>query len=129
MFTGMLSACGRATNPINPTIPVAGLSNAEMARCLSVAGRKRGWSVVPIDDHHMEATYYKGRHMAVLDITFDETMFSISVSPKTSASLMKDDGRVHRNVNKWITNFHRDATLLMADLKMKKAAAERPTSY
>ena len=126
---GMIGACTRATAPLAPEVPVAGLTSEEMGRCLSVAGRKRGWSVLPVDEHHAEATLVKGEHVAVLDITFDEKMFRIQVSPKTSATLIRPDGLVHRKLNRWINNFQTDTIRLMSDQKAKKMMADRPTSF
>ncbi len=126
---GMIGACTRATVPLTPEVPVSGLTNQEMGQCLSLAGRKRGWSVLPVDEHHAEATLVKGEHVAVLDITYDESMFRLQVSRKTTHKLMRDDGLVHRKLNRWINNFQMDAIRLMNDLKMKKMTADRPTSF
>ena len=126
---GMIGACTRATVPLAPEVPVSGLTNEEMGQCLSVAGRKRGWSVLPVDAHHAEATLIKGEHVAVLDITYDATMFRLQASRKSSATLMREDGLVQRKFNRWINNFQTDTIRLMHDLKVKKMTADRPTSF
>lgn len=114
-----LTACG-GTMPLSPAGQVKGLTLDEVRDCLYRAGRKRAWVVRDVDEHHIEATFMKGNHVAVLDIEFDEDVYRFKVSPKTSASLLRPDGTVHRKVNQWIGNYYTDAGLLILDAKMRK---------
>ena len=115
----LVTGCG-TTMPISPVGRVGGLTQDEVRDCLYRAGRKRSWLVKNIDDNHLEATFVKGYHVAVINIEFDAQSYRLTVSPKTSSSLLNPDGSVHRKVNQWIANYDKDTTLLIQDVKMRK---------
>lgn len=82
-----------------------GLTMAQIERAI-VTGTQRGWIMTPIEPGHIEAEIVVRSHVAVVDIRYDESVFSIQY--KRSSNLDYKDGRIHRNYNRWILNLERD---------------------
>lgn len=117
----LLTACAGRT-PLVTEGYLGGLTPSEVYRCIVQAGKKRKWVVAKIDDHHLEATYRKAYHVAVLDITLEQDSYQISVSPKTSSSLRDEDGKVHRKVNQWMELLKADIDRTLQEAELKKTS-------
>jgi len=66
------------------------------------AGRARGWSMSDKGPGHLEGTLRVRSHVAVVDIRYTTTNFSITY--KDSQVLHYDGTKIHPNYNSWIQN-------------------------
>jgi hypothetical protein len=84
----------------------AGLTDEQIQAAMVTGGKIRGWIVKPVDSGHMEATLFVRSHMAKVDIRYDANTYSITY--KDSENLGYENGKIHRNYNKWIANLNMD---------------------
>lgn len=74
-----------------------GLSMVE--EILRNAATTKRWVVSRKGDGHLQAEIHVRKHFAAIDITFDETTYSIKY--RDSKVLRYDGEEIHRNYNKW----------------------------
>jgi hypothetical protein len=91
-----------------------GLSDKQIQNAMISAGQTRGWIIKPVGAKHMQATIYIRSHMAKVDIRFDRSSYSIVYND--SENLDYQDGRIHRNYNKWVANLNMDIQRALAML-------------
>lgn len=75
------------------------------------------WRIVPVGPNQLRATYDRGRHEAVIDITYSQTAYSINLV--STVDLKQRDGEIHSRYNGWIHNLERtiEDRLLAAAIK------------
>lgn len=102
LFVSLSLACKTApVHDVHQANVPPGFSIAEVGEIIEAAASRRGWSVVRESPGHMIASIVvRGRHMASVDITFDQQAFSIRY--RDSENLRYDGNRIHRNYNGWI---------------------------
>ena len=64
----------------------------------------RGWTPKVLGTGHVEARLFIRSHTATVDITFNESTYSITY--KDSTNLDYDGGRIHRNYNRWVASLN-----------------------
>lgn len=75
---------------------------AQVTEAISKAGFSLGWQMNPDTPGHMTGTLRLRSHVAVVDITYDTKIFSITYA---DSSNLKYDGRIiHKNYNSWVQN-------------------------
>ncbi len=76
-------------------------TTSQQIRDAIIAGATtKRWQVREIEEGHLVAQIFVRRHMAEVDITYDESSYSITY--KDSTNLLYDGTVIHRNYNKWI---------------------------
>lgn len=84
-------------------VPIpAGLDLEAITSAISSGATDRRWTPKVVGPGHLEAHLYVRSHVAVVDITFDQSAYSITY--KDSQNLDYKDGRIHRNYNRWVAN-------------------------
>lgn len=69
------------------------------------AGAGLGWKMEPVEDGHILATLYLRTHVAVVDINYSKTSFSITYND--SEKLNYNGKSIHNNYNGWVQNLEK----------------------
>jgi hypothetical protein len=105
------AGCARNAPILNlEAVPVATASGKALTppqvRSAIIAGATSlGWRVADSGPGKLEATLNLRTHMAVVDIPYSASSYSILY--KRSAQLDESDGRIHSNYNGWVQNLDR----------------------
>lgn len=75
-------------------------ADSEVAESIQKAGERLGWTIQPLAPGEMRGEYARGRHKAVVRITYDSTSYSILYAE--SAYLKYDGTSIHEVYNVWI---------------------------
>lgn len=109
----LMAAVGCRSAPIynvtNQTIIPSGgkpKSPEEVKTAIVEAGRARGWAMKDIAPGHLEAELRLRSHVAVVEIKYSPTSYSITY--RNSMNLNYDGTNIHPNYNSWIVNLQRD---------------------
>ena len=102
----LLMACGVALRtihnvqdaPVNVSSPVYDLS--DLTKAIRWAGIELGWKMQEEVPGHIVGTFVKGRHVAIVDITYTREQYSINY--RSSRYLDYRGDRIHRNYNAWV---------------------------
>lgn len=81
----------------------------KIAEAIKEAARIHGWTTSPVSDMKIEAEILvRGRHRAKVEITYTTSTFSIQYRDSSILLYERDDGKIHRNYNKWVTLLERE---------------------
>ena len=83
----------------------AGFSMDQIGSAI-VTGVQRGWKAHVVDPGHIEARLVVRTHVAVVDIHYNDSAYSITY--KQSDNLDYKAGKIHRNYNRWVRNLDLD---------------------
>ena len=116
---------------INDVAIPAGLDLEAITISITAGAAERRWTPKVVGPGHVEAHLYVRSHVAIVDITFDESAYSIAY--KGSENLDYKDGRIHRNYNRWVANLNqtlqrRLATATPSSGAPKPSAAQQATA-
>ena len=89
---------------INDAAIPLGLDMDTVTAAITTGVADRRWIPTVVGPGHVEATLLIRSHTAVVDITFNESAYSITY--KDSDNLDYKDGRIHRNYNRWVANLN-----------------------
>ena len=109
-----LAGCGRVQPILNvENTPVAfNLQSSEVKQAIIEAGIGRGWVMKETTPGKIRGEYQARSHQAIIDVTYNAKTYSIEYAD--SDNLKYEDGKIHRNYNRWINN-------LDVDIKKKLA--------
>lgn len=102
LFAGCRSAPVYNVTDAAFTVPQKTVSDEDMTRAITTAGRSLGWIMKPEGPGHMLATLHLRTHTAVVDIFYDRTQYSIVYN--SSNNLNYDGTNIHSNYNGWVQN-------------------------
>lgn len=85
------------TNPKNTSM-------TEIAGAIRRAGAGLGWQMKEVSTGHILGTLNLRKHVAVVDITFDNKSFNIQYKHSTNLNYKSSDKTIHSNYNGWIQN-------------------------
>ena len=116
---------------INDAAIPAGLNLDAITNAIAAGVVDRSWTPKVVGPGHVEAHLFIRSHVAIVDITFDESAYSITY--KDSDNLDYKNGRIHRNYNRWVANLNQAlqrklATATAAEATMPLAAATNPVA-
>jgi hypothetical protein len=77
-------------------------STDEIRQAIVRAGAGLGWEMKPDRPGHITGRLALRTHVAVVDIDYTQTEYSIKY--RESTNLDHSDGKIHRNYNGWIQN-------------------------
>lgn len=78
-----------------------GLSVAKVEKAILDAGVTKRWNMRVVAPGKIQAHVLVRSHKAEVDIFYSEKDYSIKY--RDSMNLLYEDGKIHRNYNKWIT--------------------------
>lgn len=84
------------------TASKASLTLDDVSKAIMRAGGGLGWQMKETKPGHMLATLHLRTHVAIVDINYSTTSFSITY--KDSTNLDYDGTNIHSNYNGWIQN-------------------------
>jgi hypothetical protein len=101
----LVAVWGCRTAPIAPIVDRpffqgADLSIEDSLKAIHKGAARRNWDVQEVGPGEALATFRFWDHIAVVRITYDESVFSISLV--SSDRLLQKDGKIHKNFNRWI---------------------------
>lgn len=114
-FVAILAACQMRLQPVynvseHPITAVSHrLSINQVRQVILTAGAERGWVMEQIGSNTIRATLRLRDHVAVADIVYTSSAFSIAY--QSSSNLLYADGKIHRNYNSWISNLEQDINI------------------
>ena len=74
----------------------------DVSKAIVRAGTQLGWQMKETKPGHILATLYLRTHVAVVDVNYSTTSYSITY--KDSTDLDYDGTNIHKNYNGWIQN-------------------------
>ncbi|MDX1301317.1 hypothetical protein [Photobacterium sp.] len=109
-----LVGCSRVQPLLNVenTPVVFNLQSSHVKQAIIEAGIGRGWVMRETTPGKIRGEYQARSHRAIIDITYNAKTYSIEYAD--SDNLKYEDGKIHRNYNRWINN-------LDVDIKKKLA--------
>lgn len=87
-----------ATSKPNPSLD-------DVGKAIMRAGAALGWQMKETKPGHMLGTLYLRKHVAVVDVNYSTTSYSITY--KDSTELNYDGNTIHNNYNGWIQNLEK----------------------
>lgn len=84
----------------------ASLNGRDPAVVIEDALRSRGWQIDARRPGAIDATIVARIHRASITVSYDADSYSIAY--RSSENLDYENGKIHRNYNRWIANLHRD---------------------
>ncbi|MAZ04332.1 MAG: hypothetical protein CMN56_14460 [Sneathiella sp.] len=91
-------------NPVPVKLQETSLDN--IGTIIQTSAINRGWVVSDVQPGKMKATLRNRTHVAVIEITYTKTNYSINYV--SSVDLLYDGEKIHRNYNKWIRTLQND---------------------
>ncbi len=120
----LLSGCFGRIQPLYSVYshPVPSSANfmslSEIGDVIELSGINRKWLVEEQYPGLMRLTFRKKTHMAVVEVSFDQSQYSIKYV--NSTDLFYNGTNIHRNYNRWVANLERDI-----EMNLQKAALSR----
>jgi len=109
----LVLAAGCRTGPImdvkDAAIPAAvgqNLTLDEVAKGIVAAGAKHGWSMKIESPGHIVGSLLLRSHMAVVDIPYTRTSYSIMYKDSSNLKYDADSKTIHSNYSGWVRNLH-----------------------
>jgi len=86
----------------------------DVTKAIVRGGTLIGWQMSLEQPGRMTGRYVRGRHNAIVDVTYDTKSYSIK---HRDSSLARDSGEVHRVYNGWVQSLERSIRSELAYLK------------
>lgn len=104
----LLAGCGRVQPVMNvEDTPVAyNLQSKQVKSAILQAASNRGWVVEEVGANELNAKLHVRSHYAEVKIPYNDKFYSIIYL--NSENLKADDGKIHRNYNRWVNNLNVD---------------------
>ncbi|KFX71377.1 hypothetical protein TMS3_0105475 [Pseudomonas taeanensis MS-3] len=107
-LSALVGCTSKPIENIQQTVPGSSVrSSADMQQAIVRALNKREWlvqRVSPIDI--LAEITQRGRHHAEISIPYSASQFAIQY--RDSWGLDQQDGKIHRNYNRWVDNLRND---------------------
>lgn len=116
----VLAGCGRVQ-------PIKNVENAPVAfnipaslvkQAILESGIDRGWIMTETKPGVIRGELFVRSHRAVIDIPYSYKSYSINYVD--SENLMENDGKIHRNYNRWVNNLDVDIRKKLAVMAASK---------
>ena len=96
------SGCGKAIYSVKKEVVPTKITVKQMKSAIISAANERGWTVKNVSDGVIHTTYYRGKYMAKLEVTYSASTYSINYLK--SKNLKYDGQKIHGTYNKWVKN-------------------------
>ncbi len=106
LFVAIASLCvGSCASPKVYSVhaepfPARAPSMGEVADLIHDAGERHGWTIEPVAPGKMRGTYTRGRHVAVVSISYSAEDFSLDYLDSSDLRYRGDS--VHKVYNEWV---------------------------
>ncbi|MDV7341018.1 hypothetical protein RYZ26_15535 [Terasakiella sp. A23] len=120
----LLTGCFGRIQPLysvyNHPVPSSAdfMSLREISEVIELSAVNRKWLVEEQYPGLLTLTFRKKTHMAVVEVSFDQSNYSIKYV--NSTHLLYNGTTIHRNYNRWVANLERDI-----EMNLQKAAISR----
>ncbi|SCA56660.1 conserved hypothetical protein [Candidatus Terasakiella magnetica] len=94
------------------------MSLREISEVIELSAMNRKWLVEEQYPGLLKLTFRKKTHVAVIEVTFDQSSYSIKYL--NSVDLLYNGSRIHRNYNRWVANLEKDI-----EMNLQKSAMNR----
>jgi hypothetical protein len=81
-------------------------TDTDVANAIKTAGLRYEWEMVDDGPGHMTGTLHLRTHTAVVSIPYDANSYAIEY--QDSERLRYENGRIHRNYNRWVNNLSQE---------------------
>ncbi|MGI2259700.1 hypothetical protein [Shewanella sp. GXUN23E] len=117
MLTSVV-ACGKMQPVKNvQSAPVAfNLTTEQVKSAILQSGIDRGWVMKEITPGVIRGEIFIRSHHAVVDIEYSDKSYSINYV--SSDNLKYDEGKIHRNYNRWVNNLDVDIKRALAKIAL-----------
>jgi hypothetical protein len=107
-LSALVGCTSKPIENIQQTVPGASVrSSADMQQAIVRALNKREWLVQRVSPIDIQAEItQRGRHHAEISIPYSASQFAIQY--RDSWGLDQQDGKIHRNYNRWVDNLRTD---------------------
>lgn len=107
-LSALVGCTSKPIENIQQTVPGASVrSSADMQQAIVRALNKREWLVQRVSPIDIQAEItQRGRHHAEISIPYSASQFAIQY--RDSWGLDQQDGKIHRNYNRWVDNLRSD---------------------
>ncbi|WP_394126530.1 hypothetical protein [Vibrio hepatarius] len=104
----LLVGCGRVQPVMNVEDTPVGynLQSKQVKMAIMQAATNRGWVVEEVSPGEFNAKLHVRSHYAEVKIPFNSKFYSILYL--NSDNLRAEDGKIHRNYNRWVNNLNVD---------------------
>jgi hypothetical protein len=89
-------------------------SMSDISQAIVRAGSGLGWQIQPDRPGHATGRLALRTHVAVVDIDYTQTLYSIKY--RESTNLDYADGKIHKNYNGWIANLDKAIRVQLQNL-------------
>ncbi len=98
----------------NPIIERA--ADKSVATVIMEAGSSLGWEMVQSEEGSIKGRIALRTHSAVIEITYSDTEYSITLIDAQNLEYDKESNTIHRNYNGWIKNLENAINVRMVPL-------------
>ncbi|KAA9001946.1 hypothetical protein FJU30_06610 [Affinibrenneria salicis] len=113
-----LAGCARTAPVLNVSTPItAQYSSEQVKKAILQAGLEREWIMTPAAPGVINGHIDQRGHVADIRINYSSTSYSISYV--NSQNLLAEQGKIHRNYNRWVNNLNREIQLKLASQQIK----------
>lgn len=102
----VLTSCTTRQLVTLPDRSFVGLSSEQVKQCIVRVAVRRYWSVIKQEPGLVQIKYVTTEHVVVLNVFYSADHYKLEVDDETT--LLYEDGRVHRNLNRWLKRLDRD---------------------
>ena len=107
-----VSVSGCASGSTETVSTQVSATNAnQVKKALLEALHERDFTTKIVSDGVIEATYARGDHSVTVNVLYTANNFDIVYV--TSTNLKAENGKIHRNYNRWINNVRKDTQKLL----------------
>jgi len=111
----LLVGCGTAPVKNVDSAMITGVNSIEnVEKAISRAGAGLGWVMTKKSDGNIVGKLALRSHLAVIDITYDKSSYSIKYVDSTN--LKYSGGEIHTNYNGWISNLQQAINIQLSIL-------------
>jgi hypothetical protein len=102
----LLAGCKTATvRNVDSAMILGDITIVNVENAINRAGSTLGWSLTKKSDGHILGKLALRSHLAVVDITYNKSSYSITYVDSTN--LDYSNGVIHKNYNGWIENLEK----------------------
>lgn len=121
----VLSACTTTSVQNVPTqhAPAGGNSSSTMKNAILAGGKSRGWDMKSIKPGLIEASYVRGKHVAIVDVPYTAKTYKINRKSSSGFEYDAKKQTIRRHYNWWVDKLNDS---IQGEL-VEKAPLPKPT--
>lgn len=96
----IFSGCGKAVYAVKKENTTVKLTTKQMESVINTSAEERGWMIKKVSDGLIHLTYFRGKVMAKVGVSYTNSSYSIDYLD--SQNLKYDGKNIHGTYNKWV---------------------------